>query len=126
MLRGDARFHQILPDYKHQYQDKSVRSWGPNNTKSEGYRDNDYTNIFGVPMRAPDFCGSDLIGACYPGQSGQQFGGPSHTKGSWPGLTRQWNKTHHASDPTNTRFATLYDQDIQDMESPSQSVKGPD
>jgi len=99
-----------LPDYAPEYLDTSVRSWY-NDTYTEGYLENTYKNRYKLEKDTPDFTGSRLIGATYPGQAGQIFMGdlrPNKT-----GSTGWWYGTN--SIPGNLGGSN-YDADVTLME----------
>jgi len=90
-MRGSGLVTHYLPDYDHKYVDTSVRSWY-NGQYTEGYLKNTFKNRYKIYKDTPDFIGSRLIGATYPGQAGQVFMGDSRDnvtnkyQGWWYGI----------------------------------------
>lgn len=72
-----------LPSFTEENMDSSLRSWY-NGTVKEEWNPNYYHNVYRLKKPTPHWFGSSLVGARYPGQEGQVFGGDY--AGWWYGI----------------------------------------
>jgi len=131
----DLGIQYVIPKYDKSIQDTKTRHW-PNLSElavvnhtatdyTESWRGNHYTNQYGVVKHSPDFPGSRIIGASYPGQSGQALGGNYFTsdqpwatgqQGAWVTSPQAYKGSRRRAHP-GTLTTASFTQDVDNMAS---------